>query len=157
MDKTHVVIREITHPIRHNNFEARRRKLGLSRVALGRILDVDPTTVFRHERGPMVTLWDWALRGIEAEAASKPARTVIRNYKSQLDLETFIPEQIAARGYSYVAEKMHEARQEHAKKRGASQRPSATSASHAGEPRRPKGELSKSRIKEIADRAEKPR
>ena len=41
---------------RRNDLEARRRKLGLSRVALGRILDVDPATVFRRERGPLVRL-----------------------------------------------------------------------------------------------------
>ena len=61
-------IKNITNPLRRNNLEARRRKLGLSRVAPGRILDVDPATVFRRERGPLVALWDYAMRGIEAEA-----------------------------------------------------------------------------------------
>ena len=63
------LIKAAIDPIRQNNLRARRRKLGLSRVALGRILGVDPATVFRHERGRMDGLWDYALRGIEAEAA----------------------------------------------------------------------------------------
>ena len=60
-------ITEITNPLRRNDLEARRRELGLSRLALGRILGVDPATVFRRERGPLVALWDYAMRGIEAE------------------------------------------------------------------------------------------
>src|SRR5262249_48066457 len=43
-------IRGITTPIRHNNLGKRRQELGLSRVALGRILGVDPATVYRQER-----------------------------------------------------------------------------------------------------------
>ena len=68
-------IQGITNPHRRNDLEARRRKLGLSRVALGRILGVDPATVFRRERGPRVALWDYAMRGIEAEAReAKPSQ-----------------------------------------------------------------------------------
>ena len=70
------VIRATIDPIRQNTLRARRRKLGLSRVALGRILGVDPATVFRHERGRMDGLWDYALRGIEAEAAEGKTATV---------------------------------------------------------------------------------
>ena len=88
------VIRATIDPIRQNTLRARRRKLGLSRVALGRILGVDPATVFRHERGRMDALWDYALRGIEAEAAEgKQSR---RQYKTELDLQTFIPDQLDA-------------------------------------------------------------
>ena len=97
------VIRATVDPIRQNNLRARRRKLGLSRVALGRILGVDPATVFRHERGRMDGLWDYALRGIEAEAAE--GKQFRRQYKTDLDRQTFIPDQLDARGWSYTAEK----------------------------------------------------
>ena len=64
------VLRATIDPIRHNTLRARRRGLGLSRVALGRILGVDPATVYRHERGRMDAIWDYALKGIEAESVS---------------------------------------------------------------------------------------
>ena len=48
--KTRLAIKEILHPIRRSDLEPRRRALRLSRAALGRILDVDPATVFRQER-----------------------------------------------------------------------------------------------------------
>src|SRR5262245_63318993 len=105
-------IDSVLNPIRRNNLEARRLKLGLSRVALGRILEVDPATVFRHERAPLVALWDYALRGIEAEAASKESKQELRSFKSGLDCESIIPDGIAAQGKAYLAEKMHKARQQ---------------------------------------------
>ncbi|MFO1097823.1 MAG: hypothetical protein U1E81_05950 [Xanthobacteraceae bacterium] len=109
------IIKEITNPDRpKNNLEARRRKLGLSRVALGRILDVDPATVFRRERGPLVRLWDYAMRGIEAEAAGKEAKRVIRLHKEQLKGQNIFPDTFEARGESYVAEKMRAAQREEA-------------------------------------------
>ena len=108
--KVHEVIGEIVDPIRRNNLKARRHKLGLSRVALGRILDVDPATIFRRERGPLVALWDYALRGIEAEA--KLGKQVVTGFKAGLDQQVFVPDQLDARGYSYTAEKMHEARRQ---------------------------------------------
>jgi len=159
MSKVREAIDAHLNPIRQNDLEARRRKLGLSRVALGRILEVDPATVFRRERGPLVALWDYALRGIETEAADKSSKRVVQHFKSGLHLETFIPDQLEAQGYSYTAAKMYEARREHA--RGTSrpkpslgherpaQKPARTSS---GELRR--GQLSKDRIKQIADRAE---
>jgi hypothetical protein len=77
--KTHETIAEILHPIRRNDLEARRRRLKLSRVALARILDVDPTTVRRQERVVMPALWDYALRGVEAEAKlAKPDLRALR-------------------------------------------------------------------------------
>ena len=110
-------ISEIRDPIRRNDLEARRRKLGLSRVALGRILEVDPATVFRRERGPLSALWDYALRGIEAEAAVKSSKVVIQSYESRLDRASFIPDQLSAKGYAYLAEKMNEARRQHPRKK----------------------------------------
>jgi DNA-binding XRE family transcriptional regulator len=113
MVTTSDVIKDIVDPIRHNDLKARRHKLGLSRVAVGRILGVDPATVFRHEQGVLSPLWDYALRGIEAEA--KTGKLPLRSFKSSLDHQAFMPEQLAARGHSYIAEKMHEARKEHAR------------------------------------------
>jgi predicted transcriptional regulator len=52
---------------RQDDMEERRHRLGLSRVALARILDVDPSTVYRYERdGKMPVLLDLAMRAIEA-------------------------------------------------------------------------------------------
>ena len=58
--------------------------------------DVDPTTVFRRERGPLVALWDYAMRGIEAEAKDKEAKSHLRSFTGDLDRQTFIPDQLAA-------------------------------------------------------------
>ena len=131
------VIKEITNPHRRNDLEARRCKLGLSRVALGRILDVDPATVFRRERGPRVALWDYAMRGIEAEA--KEAKPILRSHKGDLDLQTFIPDHFDAQGFPFTAEKMNQARRQHAKDKLAAsgKRTAKRSASHGtpGEPR----------------------
>ncbi len=126
------VIDAYLNPIRRNNLEARRRKLGLSRVALGRILDVDPATVFRRERGSLFALWDYALRGIEAEAAEKSSKRVVRDFKSDLDRQTF-PDQLDARGHSYTAAKMREACRQHASGKS---RPAKRLAGEA--PRRPR-------------------
>jgi DNA-binding XRE family transcriptional regulator len=117
------VIKEITNPLRRNDLEERRRKLGLSRVALGRILDVDPATVFRHERGPLVALWHYAMRGIEAEAACKEAKQVIRMHKANLKGKHIFPDAFEARGESYVAEKMRAAYREEARKGSAPRQP----------------------------------
>jgi hypothetical protein len=109
-------IHEITNPLRRYNLEARRRKLGLSRVALGRILDVDPATVFRRERGPLSALWDYAMRGIEAEAASEEAKQHIRGYKAHLKGPSY-PDLIDAKGLALTAEKMNQARRQHAQEK----------------------------------------
>ena len=125
------VIKEITNPLRRNDLEERRRKLGLSRVALGRILDVDPATVFRRERGSMVALWDYAMRGIEAEAANKEAKQVIRQHKAHLKGQHIFPDAFEARGESYVAEKMRAAYREEVRKEPAPRQP----GKKLGEPR----------------------
>ena len=66
MVTTREVVKAALDPIRKNDLEARRRKLGLSRAALARILDVDPATVFRRERGPLCVC------GTTHSAASRP-------------------------------------------------------------------------------------
>jgi hypothetical protein len=141
--KVRDVVNQLVDPIRRNNFEARRHKLGLSRVALGRILDVNPTTVFRHERGPFIALWDYALRGIEAEAAS--GKQVLRSFKAELDRQTFIPDQLDARGFSYTAERMQKARRQHAQQKSRSSKPTGKS---------PATRNDQNKVKQIADRAE---
>jgi DNA-binding XRE family transcriptional regulator len=140
--------RELLNPIRRNDLKARRRKLGLSRVALGRILGVDPATVYRHEQGMLVPMWDYAMRGIEAEA--REAKPVLKVFKSELDQQSFQPDQLAAHGYAYTAEKMHEDRERHARtKRRPPRLPAAEPAKGSGR-RAP----TKAEIKAAADRAE---
>jgi predicted transcriptional regulator len=114
--KTQEAISEIINPIRRNTLQERRVRLGLSRPALARILEVDPASIFRHERNPMTALWDYALRGVEAEAADQASRQVLRDFKSKLRLQNFIPEQVDARGHKYVAEKMNEVQRQSVRK-----------------------------------------
>ena len=108
----------------------------------------------RRERGPFVALWDYAMRGIEAEA--KEAKPILRGLKGGLNRQTFIPDQLDARGYSYVAEKMHQARRKHAREKLAPpHKPAAngnpTSPGGPGE-RRPRGQSSEAAVKRLADR-----
>lgn len=81
--KSTEVIAEILHPIRRNNLEARRRRLKVSRVALARILDVDPATIYRQERGVMSGTWDYATHGDEAEAPK--AKAALREHRKDVD------------------------------------------------------------------------
>jgi hypothetical protein len=141
-------VRSMLDPIRHNNLKARRLKLKLSRVALGRILGVDPATVFRREQGMLAPLWDYALRGIEAEA--QEAKPVVKVFKSELDQQSFTPEQLAARGYSYTTEKMLEEREKHAHAKRHPPRPRAAVPADKSGHRAP----TKAAIKAAADRAE---
>jgi hypothetical protein len=106
--KIREAISEIVNPIRRNTLQERRVRL--------RILDVNPASIFRHERNPMTPLWDYALRGVEAEAADQASRQVLRDFTSNLRHQNFIPEQIDARGHKYVAEKMNEARRQSVRK-----------------------------------------
>ena len=106
MPRIKETISEILHPIRRNNLEARRRHLKLSRAALARILAVDPATVYRQERGVMSQLWDYALRGIEAEAKSKGAKAVVRDHQATVDRLDVIPDALAESGFGYTSEKM---------------------------------------------------
>src|SRR5262245_10974818 len=94
--KTNEAIAAFVHPIRHNDLEARRRGLKLSRVTLARILDVDPATVYRQERGIMSALWDYAMRGVEAEA--KLAKPALRGHQAQVDRRDFVADGMVERG-----------------------------------------------------------
>jgi DNA-binding XRE family transcriptional regulator len=146
--RTRDVVRELLNPIRHNDLKARRKKLGLSRVALGRILGVDPATVFRREQGMLAPLWDYALRGIEAEA--EEAKPAVKAFKSELDHQSFMPDQLAARGYVYTAQKMLEEREKHARTKQHRPRPRAAAPPEKSGHRAP----TKAQIKAAADRAE---
>ena len=148
-------IKDILHPIRHNDLEARRRRLKLSRVALARILDVDPATVYRQERSVMSALWDYAMRGIEAEAKSWASKAFVRDQQAKVARQAMIPDAVAERGFGYTAEKM----------KAVKRRPKVAKPMPAGSQKEgpvPTGESPRSRmplpslaeIKAVADRAE---
>ena len=61
-------IQGITNPLRRNDLEARRRKLGLSRVALGAFLVSTPRPFSGASEGR------WSRYGTTQCAASKPRR-----------------------------------------------------------------------------------
>ena len=98
-------------PPRCNTLQAQRRVLGLSRAALARILEVDPSTVYRQElHNPMSMLWHYALRGIAAEAANKNMKSMRAHHKADLARkdELIGPGRLDACGYKFTAEKMRE-------------------------------------------------
>ena len=104
--KTHEAITALLHPIRHNDREARRRRLKLSRVALARIFDVDPATVYRQERGIMSALWHYVMRGVEAEA--KLAKPELQSHQALVDSRDLIADAMVERGHRYTGQKMRE-------------------------------------------------
>jgi len=104
--KTREAITALLHPIRHNDLQARRRRLKLSRVALARILDVDPATVYRQERGITSALWDYAMRGVEAEA--KLAKPALQSHQAGLDSRDLIADGMVEHGHRYTGEAMRE-------------------------------------------------
>ena len=59
---------------------------------------------------------DYALRGVEAEAADRTSKQVLRAFTSELQRQNFMPEQVDARGHKYLAEKMNEARRQSVRK-----------------------------------------
>jgi DNA-binding XRE family transcriptional regulator len=72
MRKTTPPDTEIVDPFERNTLEGRRLKLGLSRAGLASVFEVAEATVYRRERdAKMDAIWDWALKGIEAEYAER--------------------------------------------------------------------------------------
>ena len=69
MVTTREVVKAALDPIRKNDLEARRRKLRAEPrgTRADTYFDVDPATVFRRERGPLVRL-----SGTTHSAASRP-------------------------------------------------------------------------------------
>jgi len=100
------VAKDFLNPVRRNNMKTRRKKLGISQSELATVLDVDVTSIYRRERGDVLpALWDYALRGVEAEAADPSARHVLRRFRSHMDGHIFI-EGYRSRGFRWVAMSM---------------------------------------------------
>jgi transcriptional regulator with XRE-family HTH domain len=97
---------------------ARRKELGLSQTELATVLDVDVTSIYRRERDKVLPiLWDYALRGIEAEAAHPDTRTVVRGFRRMSrPPPTVIPEGMGNRGYRFVAVRMFAVMRENMRK-----------------------------------------
>jgi hypothetical protein len=146
-------------PVRHNTLRAQRRELGLSRVALARILVVDPSSVYRQElKHLMSMLWNYALRAIKAEADDKILKSHRRLHKNSLATmdKTTGPARLEAEGYKLTAHKMREDMGKQAKQKGeAASLPKATAQGSVNRrPRRPSEEKIKAIAKAAADRAE---
>ena len=137
------------------------KALAFSLVGARSVTRMEASRQRKSRRDQQLCCWwgaafrDYALRGIEAEAADKSSKRVVRDFKSGLDHQTFIPDQLDARGHSYTAAKMREARRQHAvgKSRPAkpslsdkppAQKPASRAASADGRRR----QLSKDRIKQ---------
>jgi DNA-binding XRE family transcriptional regulator len=96
------VVEEILHPVQRNKMKARRKKLGLSQSELATVLDVDPASIYRHERDDVLpALWDYALKGIEAEATDPVARRILKGESSPS--RGVIVEGLSVRGSRFTA------------------------------------------------------
>ena len=102
--KTRQKIWEILHPLRHNDLQVRRHRLNLSRVALARVLEVDPATVYRQEHGVLSALWHYAICGVEAEA--ERAKALLRYHQKRVDGRDLVADGITEHGHRYTGEKM---------------------------------------------------
>src|SRR5262249_573791 len=95
------------HPIRHNDLATRRRALGLSQVALARMLGVDRATIHRREKqGRMLAEWHYSLRGVEAELKSRDSKSIVRDHQNRVHQLDLIPDALAERGFEATAVKM---------------------------------------------------
>jgi hypothetical protein len=151
------IVRELSdHPLRRNTLKSQRRALGLSRAALARILEVDPSTVYRQElQNPMSMLWSYALRGLAAEVASKTAKGRIREHKAEIARRDQLlgAARHDAEGYKLVAERMREAEREQSKPK--KEQPVKRDSSGMYRPTRPRARaLTPEQIKNAVDRAE---
>jgi hypothetical protein len=151
-------VRELSKlPLRRNTLKAQRKALGLSRAALARILEVDPSSVYRQEmRNPMSILWNYALRGLAAEAKDRERQAMVRMHKSDLARRDQLlgPSRMDAEGSRYTAEKMRVVTREQAKPQKEARRKRWRSSPPAHEPIRAPRTLTKSEITAAADRAE---
>ena len=101
------VVEDTVRRVRRNTMKTRRRKLGLSQSELATVLDVDVASIYRHERDDVLPpLWDYALKGVEAEAADPAARSILRGFRANLDRPNVIAEGLGARGSRLVAVRM---------------------------------------------------
>jgi hypothetical protein len=159
------VVRELSDlPLRRNILKSQRCALGLSRATLARILEVDPSTVYRQElQNPMSMLWFYALRGLAAEADSKTAKRQIREHKAEIarcDQLSGAARQ-DAEGYKLVAERMREAQREQSKPKKEEPPPAKSpqpvkraSSGMYGPTRHRARALTREEIRDAADRAE---
>jgi DNA-binding XRE family transcriptional regulator len=103
------VVEETLHPVRRNKMKARRKKLGLSQSELATVLDVDAASIYRHERDDVLpALWNYALKGVEAEAANPTARQILKQSQSR----DVIAEGLGARGFRFTAVRMFSAQRD---------------------------------------------
>jgi hypothetical protein len=148
--KVKEIVRELAlPPLRGNTLLRQRQELKLSRAALARILEVDPSSVYRQEqRDQMSMLWNYALRGIEAEAKTIELKRWRRDHKAELVRQDQLlgPSRLDAMGYKLTAEKMRETEREQTKQRPPRQEKLAQL------PRKPQ-QLTPGCIKGVADRA----
>jgi DNA-binding XRE family transcriptional regulator len=101
------VVEDFLHPARRNDMKARRKKLRLSQSELATVFDVDVLSIYRHERDKVLPiLWDYALKGVEAEAANPDARQILQTFRSGLDRPNAIEQGLEAREYRLVAVRM---------------------------------------------------
>jgi len=102
------VTEDILHPVRRNDMKARRKKLRLSQSELATVFDVDVVSIYRRERDKVLPiLWDYALKGVEAEAANPGAQQILRAFRSDQDRTNLIvPGGLEARGHRLVAVRM---------------------------------------------------
>jgi len=100
---TDKIAKALLNPIRDNDLEQRRKALKLSRAAVARIFGVNEATVYRQERGIMTGLWDYALRGVEAEAAK--TREILLKHQREIEQDTTVA-WTEGKGYHYAAEAM---------------------------------------------------
>jgi transcriptional regulator with XRE-family HTH domain len=110
------VISDFLRPVRRNNMKSRRKKLGLSQSELATVLDVDVASIYRHEREHVLSsLWEYALRGIEAEARLPGTRSVLRSMRSEIDRPNVFSEGLGEHGHRFVAVRMINMLREHAR------------------------------------------
>jgi hypothetical protein len=152
------VVRELSElPLRRNTIKAQRQKLGLSRAALARILEVDPSSVYRQElRNPMSMLWHYALRGIMAEAKDIAGQAMVRDHKADLARKDQLlgASRLDAAGFRYTAEQIRAATREQAKPQKETSRKYWRSPPPGHEPGRARRTMTKSEISAAVERAE---
>jgi hypothetical protein len=157
MVKVKDIVRELSDiPLQRNTLKSQRRALGLSRAALARILEVDPSTVYRQElQNPMSVLWFYALRGLAAEADSKMAKRRIREHKAEIARcdQLLGAARADAEGYKLVAERMREAGREQSKPKPSQPVKRASPGMYRPTRDRVRA-LTPEQVKDVADRAE---
>ena len=150
-------VRELSElPLRRNTLKAQRQNLGLSRAALARILEVDPSSVYRQElRNPMSMLWHYALRGIMAEAKDRERQAMVRMHKADLVRKDQLlgASRLDAEGFKYTAEKIRAATREQAKPQKETSRKHWRSPQPAHEPVRAPRAMTKSEVNAAVERA----